>query len=110
MAVWVIKRRYPNMPEDEVDKRACQIVPTSLSGVEIIDPKTFYLDTRSKAASKVRRWFKGGGEQVKFVESATWPGFGWVEPFMDSDEQDPLIPRDIGRRLERDFLRADDLS
>lgn len=55
MAVWVIKRRYPNMPEDEVDKRACQIVPTSLSGVDVIDPKSFYLNPRSKVSSKAAR-------------------------------------------------------
>lgn len=59
MAVWVIKRRYPNMPEDEVDRRACEIVPTSLSGVEVIDPRSFWLDPRVELASRVRRWFHG---------------------------------------------------
>lgn len=43
MAIWVIKRRYPDMPEHEVDKHVCEIVPNSLRDVEVVNPQSFFL-------------------------------------------------------------------
>ena len=34
---------------------------------------------------------------IKFIEHVSYPGFGYVEPYMDAD--DPLIHQDVGEML-----------
>ncbi len=37
----VIRKRYPNMAEEDVMRKASAMMPTSMSNIEVIDPNSF---------------------------------------------------------------------
>jgi hypothetical protein len=40
-------------------------------------------------------------EMAKFIESTSYPGFGYIEPYMDED--DPLIEKYVGEYLAKEL-------